>query len=262
MTAKRANALNGSDWLKKSFSIWRGFAKDTTKANHPAPFPVSLASQIIDCYVANRDGVALDPFAGSGSTLIAAAQAGMSAVGFDINPDYLDVFKKRLTAHSVASNQWCYEIQDARTLTDKIAPASAEICITSPPYWDILSRRRTADGKQAKSYSKNKDDLGNIDDYDEFLTALQLVAKQINISLRSQGYFILNVMDIRKGPIFYPLHHDATTAILASGNFSLEDIIVWDRQSDYNSMRPLGYPYKFIINKVHEYLLVFRKLEK
>ncbi len=69
----------------------------------------------------------------------------------------------------------------------------------------------------------------------------------------------MNIMDIRKGPVFYPLHQDASDAILQSGSFTLEDIIVWDRQSDYNAMRPLGYPFKFIVNKVHEYLLVFRK---
>ena len=66
-------------------------------------------------------------------------------------------------------------------------------------------------------------------------------------------------MDIRKGPNFYPLHQDASDAVQRSGPFALEDIIVWDRQSDYNAMRPLGYPRKFIINKVHEYLLIFRK---
>ncbi len=73
------------------------------------------------------------------------------------------------------------------------------------------------------------------------------------------GYYILNVMDIRKNGDFYPLHHDASQVILEGGAMSLEDIIIWDRQIEYNSMRPLGYPYKFIINKVHEYLLVFRK---
>jgi len=38
-----------------------------------------------------------------------------------------------------------------------------------------------------------------------------------------------------------------------------DDLIIWDRQADYNNMRPLGYPYKFRINKVHEYLMIFIK---
>ena len=98
-----------------------------------------------------------------------------------------------------------------------------------------------------------------MEDYDDFLDALSDVASNVGQALRPRGYFILNIMDIRKGPAFYPLHQDASGAVLRSGHFTLEDILIWDRQADYNAMRPLGYPYKFIINKVHEYLLVFRQ---
>ena len=43
------------------------------------------------------------------------------------------------------------------------------------------------------------------------------------------------------------------------GSYIFDDIIIWDRQQDYNNMRPLGYPYKYRINKVHEYILIFIK---
>jgi len=65
-------------------------------------------------------------------------------------------------------------------------------------------------------------------------------------------------MDIRKGPRLYQLHSDLTRKMEETG-FTLNDIIVWDRQKEYNNMRPLGYPYSFIINKVHEYILIFKK---
>ena len=42
MSASRANSLNGSDWLKNSFSIWRGLGRDTDAVDHPAPFPIAL----------------------------------------------------------------------------------------------------------------------------------------------------------------------------------------------------------------------------
>ena len=183
----------------------------------------------------------------------------MSAVGFDINQDYLDVFQNRLSLFDGEDDRWSYHVQDARTLGATLEPGTVEICITSPPYWDILNRKRTADLKAARSYSGNDADLGNISEYDQFLDALMTVAEQVGLALRPRGYFVLNIMDLRKGPNFYPLHQDASNAVLQSGRFTLEDIIIWDRQADYNSMRPLGYPYKFIINKVHEYLLVFRQ---
>ena len=257
----RANQLNGSEWLKNSISVWRDFVKDKDSKDHPAPFPIGLVSKLIDCYVANRSGVLLDPFAGSGSALIAALNRGMSAVGADVNVAYRDLFRNRLDFISGMDSEWVYEVQDARFLSKIVEAGSVEICITSPPYWDILSRRRSADGKSSRPYSHNEHDLGNISEYDFFLSALGEVVQQVELALRLGGYFILNVMDIRKGGQFYPLHNDAILSINSQTNLTLEDIIIWDRQSDYNAMRPLGYPSKFIINKVHEYLLVFRNRE-
>ena len=261
MTAPRANALTGAEWLKNSFSIWRGLGRDSDAMDHPAPFPVALAARLIDCFAANREGVLLDPFAGSGSSLLAALQGGMDAVGLDINPAYRNVFERRLSLFESQNSRWRYEILDARHLGNVLADGAVEICITSPPYWDILNRKRTADGKDSTPYSVSGHDLGNLDDYSEFLNALTEVAGQVGQTLRPRGYFIRNVMDLRKGPTFYPLHQDASGAVLQSERFTLEDIIIWDRQADYNAMRPLGYPCKFIVNKVHEYLLVFRRRE-
>ncbi len=65
-------------------------------------------------------------------------------------------------------------------------------------------------------------------------------------------------MDIRKKSNFFPLHMDLAIELKQRG-YIFDDIIIWDRQSDYNNMRPLGYPYKFRINKVHEYILIFAK---
>jgi len=54
MSAPRANALIGTEWLKNSFSIWRGLGKESDAADHPAPFPVALAARIIDCHAVHR----------------------------------------------------------------------------------------------------------------------------------------------------------------------------------------------------------------
>lgn len=62
----------------------------------------------------------------------------------------------------------------------------------------------------------------------------------------------------KKKSKFYPLHSDLSMELQQRG-YILDDIIIWDRQHEYNNMRPLGYPYKFRINKVHEYLLIFVK---
>ena len=256
-----ANQLNGSEWLKNSFSIWRDMGRDADSKGHPASFPVSLVTRIIDCYSSDPQGLVLDPFAGSGSTLIAALRRGMKTAGVDLNPEYKKVFEERLLPLEHSSERWQYEVCDSRKIDGFLTPESVEICITSPPYWDILNRRRSADGKKAKNYSKSTDDIGNIEDYKDFITSLGDIMLKTSSLLKVGKYCIVNVMDIRKGGKFYPLHIDTISVIENHTDLVLEDIIIWDRQPDYNSMRPLGYPYKFIINKVHEYLLVFKKKE-
>ncbi len=265
--AERANALSGRDWLKNSFSIWRNFDRDGNRKSHPASFPVSLAQQILSCYARGEESVVLDPFVGSGSTLLAATYAGMRSVGLDINAKYKDIFIDRLDMISCPPNggndkKWHYEVCDARECSaffSVVQTESVDVCITSPPYWDILNRHRTSDEKKPISYSNSDSDIGNIDSYDEFLAALGDVMENVGKALKDRGYLILNVMDLRKGSVFYPLHQDSVAVVQQRSDLVLEDIIIWDRQKDYNQMRPLGYPYKFIINKVHEYLLVFRK---
>ncbi len=265
--ATRANALSGRDWLQNSFSIWRDLARDGDRKSHPASFPVSLVQKILSCYAQGPSDFILDPFAGSGSTLVAATRSGMPSVGLDINEKYKNLFLNRIGLFDLAENNednpiWRYEICDARersAFLNVVPEESVDVCITSPPYWDILNRRRSSDGKAAISYSDSDSDIGNISSYDEFLAALGDVIENIDIALKDRRYLILNVMDLRKGSRFYPLHQDSVAVVKQRSNLVLNDIIVWDRQKDYNQMRPLGYPHKFIINKVHEYLLVFRK---
>ena len=93
----RANQLSGADWLKNSFSIWRGIPKDPIgRTRHPAAFPVSLIEKILDCYAPGKESLILDPFVGSGSTLIAATNKGMPSIGLDVNAAFREVFINRL----------------------------------------------------------------------------------------------------------------------------------------------------------------------
>jgi DNA modification methylase len=139
-----------------------------------------------------------------------------------------------------------------------LEPNSVDLTITSPPYWDILNRKRTADKKEIQNYGNSKKDLGNITDYEDFLLSLQNVFKEVYDVTKPGRYCVVVVMDLRKGPKLYQLHSDLTRKMEENG-FTLNDIIIWDRQKEYNNMRPLGYPYSFIVNKVHEYILIYKK---
>lgn len=254
---RRANALSGKDWLKNSISVWADITKSTDERflKHPASFPEMLVDRLLVSFLNKPGKVVLDPFMGTGSTLVAAAKRQHYGIGFEIYADFVAIATERLAPFE----KKCQIIRDSAFMLEQYVDAnSVDMVITSPPYWNILNRRRTADAKEIRRYGSNVIDLGNIDDYDEFLDALTNVMRGVHRALKAKAYCVVNVMDIRVRDRLFPFHSDLYTRLGDIG-FQLDDIIIWDRRNEYNNLKPLGYPYKFRINRVHEYLLIFQK---
>jgi len=76
-------------------SIWR-FPPER-KNEHPAPFPLELPTRIVYSILDGEKGLVLDPYVGSGTTLVAAKLLGCDYIGIDISREYIDEAKKRVT---------------------------------------------------------------------------------------------------------------------------------------------------------------------
>jgi len=260
---ERLNDLDGKTWEKYSISVWDIVkSPEENKLKHPAMFPVELCKRLIQIYTRKGD-VVLDPFMGSGSAIVAARDLERKGIGLDINPDFVKLAKKRLLQQKLIkldvedAEVYC---EDAINLLNVVKPNSVDLVITSPPYWNIMRRKRTADYKEPRPYSALPRDLGNIADFDTFMRELKVIFEKVYIALKPNKRCIIIVMDIRQGSKFFPFHMSICEMMKEIG-FVLEDIIIWDRRKEYSNLRPLGYPYVFIVNKVHEYILIFRKDE-
>jgi len=261
--ARRANELDGATWTRYSISIWSDIRKsgEEVALRHPAMFPTALAGRLIECFT-TRGMTVLDPFVGVGSTIIAAKQLGRKGIGIELNPDFADIARKRLQQRALFDEEQDVEsviiTGDARDLIQYVTPESVDLVVSSPPYWDILLEKRTADYKPIRHYGDEEHDLGKINDYHQFLAELQRVFAQVYESLKTGGYCCVVVMDIRKKGKFYPYHADFAVRMQQIG-FEWDDLIIWDRRQEYNNLRPLGYPSVFRVNKVHEFILIFQK---
>ncbi len=157
-TSNRYSELSGKEWLQYSFSIWRDINKNNSERilKHPAMFPAQLASRIIDIYTKKNDAV-LDPFAGTGSTLLSAYEKQRAGIGFELSKAFADIACERIEkmkseiSHSERRMPKIYTA-DARHLLKHIDSESIDLCVTSPPYWDILNMRRSADRKEIVNY--------------------------------------------------------------------------------------------------------------
>lgn len=92
---KKQNTITREEFLEFTKSIWTFPAEPASKIGHPAPFPVELPRRLIQLYTF-MDDVVLDPFMGSGQTALAAIKAGRHYIGYELNPDYVDLANSRL----------------------------------------------------------------------------------------------------------------------------------------------------------------------
>ena len=263
---ERMNNLTGKEWLQYSFSIWRDIVKTSAEraTKHPALFPQALVERLIKLYLRDPGSVVLDPFMGIGSTMLAAMNQGMQGFGVDLSQEYYKISNKRISNFPPELQENSKIVlpktfnKDSRHLSDFIEANSVDLVVTSPPYWDILNQKRTADGKVIRNYSNDKSDLGNIADYEEFLQDLKLVFAEVYKVIKPGSRCISIVMDLRKKDKFFPLHEDQTRIMREIG-FSLDEYVIWDRQRDYNNMKTLGYPYVYRFNRIHEFICIYKK---
>lgn len=264
--AERMNNLTGREWLQNSFSIWRDVVKtpEERATKHPALFPQELVEKIIRLYLKDPGSKVLDPFMGIGSTVLASMNQGMKGIGFELSAEYVTKAKARISAFKGSSlmdteviNPDIYN-KDSRNISKIIETESIDLVVTSPPYWDILNQKRTADGRVIRNYSDDLEDLGNIPDYDLFLSDLKKIYTEVFKVLKPGARCIAVVMDIRKKDKFYPLHEDQSRIMREIG-FELDEYVIWDRQRDYNNMKTLGYPYVYRFNRVHEFICIYLK---
>ncbi len=86
-------------FMESTLSVWNIPAESARRVGHPAPFPVELAARVVQLY-SYREDVVLDPFAGSGSTCIAAAQLGRHYVGYDLSGEYCALARERISGEA------------------------------------------------------------------------------------------------------------------------------------------------------------------
>ncbi len=91
------SSLANDEFVDVTRDVWRIDAESATRIGHPAPFPIELPRRLIDLYTYRGDLV-VDPFAGSGTSLVAAARTGRIGVGFDTDPAYVELAEERLEA--------------------------------------------------------------------------------------------------------------------------------------------------------------------
>lgn len=93
---KEKSKLTTKEWQDWAInSIWEMQPAKAKSEGHPAPFPDELPHRLIKLYSFYGDTV-LDPFAGTGTTAKVSLELGRKAIGYELNPEYLPLIKRKL----------------------------------------------------------------------------------------------------------------------------------------------------------------------
>lgn len=259
----KLNDLTNKEWIIETKSVWQSQPpkRDPLKIKHPATFAESDIERLICFFTKNGEKV-LDPFVGTGSSLIACSNCGRIGTGIELGSEWVQIAKQRLDSLSESNNHTIIQ-GDSREVLPKLPDSTFDFIVTSPPYWMILQkdndhkvkRERKSKGFETR-YSDSEADLGNQDSYEAFLDQLEVIFSHCARVLVSRKYMAVIVSDFRHKSKFIPFHSHISTVMEKSG-FSLEGITILVQDS--KALYPYGMPYSFVSNIHHQYILVFRK---
>lgn len=272
------NDLTGSEWLPetKSFFYQKGLGSKHPHAQierqHPAPYSFQDVEHLI-AFFTKKGASVLDPFSGVGSTAKACELEGRSCTSIELSERWHKLAIERLETEvgEGVSAHHRFINNDAIATLSEMDPEQFDFMITSPPYWSILNKKADYKVKESRikdnlatNYSDNNPlDLANIKSYDEFLSVLtEKVFLQCARVLKTKAYMCIVVSDFRNKSDFISFHSDLIQKlnnqfIPGGGTLKLQGVKIL--LQNHKSLLPYGYPFAYVENIHHQYVLVFRK---
>lgn len=262
------NCLPAKEWLKSQIGVWQFFyeSRDIRDKNvHPATFPISLAKKVISIFT-HEGELVLDPFVGSGTTLVAAQDLNRNAIGFDLQEKYITLCRDRLMSNNLFNHAQQLAVHDdALNISSYLEPDSVSLIWTSPPYANLLNRKRKNKSRRERKndqlhkveqYSQDPRDLGTMA-LDEYTKAMGDIFERLLPLLRRKGHCVINVPDMWWENERITIHVSLINELRRRG-YELRNTIIWDRTNVVNKIGIFGYPSNYItMGTTFEYLLDF-----
>lgn len=266
------NCLSAKEWVKNMIGVWEfQYEKRDIrdKSMHPATFPINLAKRVIQLFT-HRGEVVLDCFNGSGTTLVACKDLERNGIGIDLNPDYCELAKERISFKPIY-NYFCrYKLKwevindDVMNILDHVPENSIDLIFTSPPYANLLDVKRTNKSLHSsrrenerlgknEQYSKNRSDLGLLEP-NNFFERMESAANLLHNVLKPNKHLVINIMDFPPKAFVQPL----LIKCIENASFKLKNILIWDKRNLVQRTGIFGYPSNYItLNACYEYVFDF-----
>lgn len=253
---KEKSKLTKEEWREYTKTVWQ--IANVSDRSHPAVFPIEIPRRLIKLFSFIGEPV-LDPFAGAGTTALAALELERKAVCIDQNPDYVKLIHQRCGLLGQIKDSLTVRLGDSRKMDD-LSDNSIGLIVTSPPYWNKAN------------YGGNGCNLGNERVYTKFLEQILPIFSECFRVLHPGRKLCLITANVNQhtdyGLLTFPLAADFVSLLRDIG-FVIISEIIWTkdgtggRWGSANKQRPIfgSYPYppNFLFKNVHEHILIFAK---
>jgi len=267
------NELSGPAWLYFTKSLLvtsypKEYAHELRRA-HGANKPPQLMRQLIEFFT-TRSGRVLDPFAGVGGTLLGASlcEPPREAVGVEIDPRWTEIYRQVLERSSEEGRPLLPQEMvagDCRQVLGGFPDGHFQFIATDPPY-NVHLERTMCDGRYDSEHANRRTDynmesadpadLANLETYHDYLEAMGEVFAQCLRVLEPGRYMAVIVRNAYQSGRYLFTHADLARRASEAG-FIPKGEIVWYQTG--SRLRPYGYPYAYVPNIAHQYIVIFRK---
>ncbi len=270
----KLNDLSGGAWTYFTSSVLNTSYKTNGPDNfafnirkiHPSPKPPPLMKDIIEFFTKENE-IVLDYFMGVGGSLLGASLCGRRSIGIDLNKQYIEAYKQASLQLGLPFGATIcgdsLELLENECIIKKILKEEkVSLVLIDPPYSNMMSKKKTgADmaiyGNISTPFTNDTRDLGNLERKDFFATLKHSVFLASKY-LKKHGYIVIFIKDMQP----YKketnlLHAEIIKYINEIDNISYKGLKVWADQT--SKLFPYGYPFSFVANQIHQYILIFRK---
>lgn len=241
------------------------YAHDIRKI-HPSPKPPQLMRDIIEFFTKENE-VVLDYFMGVGGTLLGASLCNRNAIGIDLNQKYIDTYKEANKALGLKEQVTLLGdaiqlLKSGKEINGLLKNKKVSLVLIDPPYGDMLAREKTGEATK-----KNQDssptpftdlatDLGNME-IDEFFPIFKESIEDSIKFLKSRGHIVVFMKDLQPSKTSPNLLHSRVIEDLAEiQGLRYLGMKIWADQGV--NLYPYGYPFAFVSNQIHQYIMIFR----
>lgn len=255
----KLNDLTGKEWKFATKSvITKVFPlnmQHKLRKQHGGQKPPQLCSDLIKTFTKEKM-VVLDPLAGVGGTLLGASLCNRKAIGIELNPEWVKIYKQVCSLEHIQPQEVI--TGDCKTEMKKFADNYFDFILTDVPYWHMDQLEKTR-SKKMKQSNLSRFNSSQTKTKDEWLKEMQDIFRECQRVLKNKKYLAIFIGDMYRKNEYHILSAELAN-VIKNPHLALKANLIWYDVS--KSLHVYGYPAAFIPSMIHQNILIFRKEEQ